>query len=144
MNEKEFKRLSRSDLIDIIYQFQKNEANLVKTNEELKARLAAREMKIADAGSIAEAAVAVSGLFEKAQQAADIYLAEIEKMNEDIDERCWEKIYAAEREAERIIAEAEVKAKAKIAAANKAIHQYVLSHPEIRPALFAQEDDDES
>lgn len=142
MTDKEIKRLSRGDLIDIIYQLQKNEANLIKMNEDLKARLASKEMKIEHAGSIAEAAISVSGVFEKAQQAADIYLSELHRMNEDVEERYKARMEQAEIEASKIVEDAKATAKAKIASANKAIHKYLVEHPEIRPALPSEEGND--
>lgn len=141
MTEKDIRRLSRGDLIDIIYQLQRNEANLIKMNEDLKARLDSKEMKIAKAGSIAEAAISVSGVFEKAQQAADLYLEELHRTNAELEERCRVRLSEAENEAARILADADAKAKAKIAAATKAIERYFEDHPELRYALSFQEDD---
>lgn len=142
MTDKEIKRLSRGDLVDIIYQLQKNEANLIKMNEDLKARLASKEMKIENAGSIAEAAVSVSGVFEKAQQAADIYLSELHRMNEDAQERYKARMEQAEIEASKIVEEAKATAKAKIAAVNRAIQKYLTEHPEMRSALSSEEGND--
>lgn len=142
MTDKEIKRLSRGDLIDIIYQLQKNEANLIKMNEDLKVRLASKEMKIENAGSIAEAAISVSGVFEKAQQAADIYLSELHRMNDDVEERHKARMEQAEVEASKIVEEAKATAKAKIAAANRAIQKYLTEHPEMRSALSSEEGND--
>ena len=142
MTDKEIKRLSRGDLIDIIYQLQKNEANLIKMNEDLKVRLASKEMKIENAGSIAEAAISVSGVFEKAQQAADIYLSELHLMNDDVEERHKARMEQAEVEASKIVEEAKATAKAKIAAANRAIQKYLTEHPEMRSALSSEEGND--
>lgn len=140
MTEKELKHLGRSDLIDIIYQLQKNEENLVKMNENLKARLASKELKIENAGSLAEAAIAVSGVFEKAQLAADMYLSELQKRSNNIEQEYNARIAEAKEEAAQILAEAERKAKARIAVANKAIQNYLEEHPELRPALACCEE----
>ena len=109
--EKEIKKLRRADLVDVILQLQKNEAALLKANGDLKERLDSKEIKIEKSGSIAEAAVAVSDLFIHAQDAADLYVSEIEK-------RCDEKLALAEKtlqdaqaKAEKIIADAEREAK---------------------------------
>ena len=141
MTDKEIKRLSRADLVDIIYQLQKNEENLIKMNEDLKARLASKEMKIEKAGSLAEAAVSVSGVFEKAQQAAEIYLSELQRMNEEVEERRKARLDEAEAEAAKILEDAKAQAKEKIAAANKAIQYYLAEHPEMLSALSSQEDE---
>lgn len=74
MTDKEFRRLKRSELIEIIYQYQQNEKNLMAEIDRLKEQLADRKLKIEKAGSIAEAALELSGIFEAAQKAADEYL----------------------------------------------------------------------
>ena len=75
MTDKEFKRLKRSDLIYIIYEYQKKQEELLKENQELRDRLAEKELKITTAGSLADVAAKLSGLFEAAQKTADDYMA---------------------------------------------------------------------
>ncbi len=77
MTDKELRRLSKSDLLDIIYELQKSEKKLAEKNRELEERLASKELKISSAGSIAEAAFAVNGVIEAVQAAADQYLDQI-------------------------------------------------------------------
>lgn len=144
MTDKELKRLSRADLIDIIYQLQQNEENLIKMNEELKASLASKEMKIKSAGSIAEAAVSVSNVFEKAQQAADIYLSELHRLNEDEEAFFKTKMDEAQAEADKIVAEGKAKANAMIAKANRTINRYLSEHPELKAAFASREGSDET
>ena len=63
MTDKEFRHLRRADLIDIIYELQSNEVQLQEEIKELKTQLADKRLKIAKAGSIAEAAVSLNGFF---------------------------------------------------------------------------------
>lgn len=88
MKNKELKQMNRADLIDIIYQYQQRETELIKENTELKAKLNDRTIKIEQSGSIAEAALALSHVFDAAQEAADLYLEQIQKnaMNENAKE----------------------------------------------------------
>ena len=44
MTDKEFKRLSRAQLIDIIYQFQLEQEELAAENEKLKKALEGKEL----------------------------------------------------------------------------------------------------
>ena len=99
MTDKEFKKLKRSDLISIIYEYQKQQDKLIGEIDTLKAELEEKRIKISKAGSIAEAVVGLDRIFETAQQTADDYLAQVKAMVED-----------AEKKAEEIIAEAEKKA----------------------------------
>lgn len=107
MKDKEFKRLNRSELIEIIYQLQ---LDLQKANEEnaaLQAALESKELKISNAGSIAEASIGMFDLFSKAQEAADLYLKEIHKNNAEAEARSSAILAKAESEAQAMRREAE-------------------------------------
>ena len=102
MTDKEFKRLSRAQLIEIIYQLQLQIDSLNEQNEKLEAALVDRRLRISEAGSIANAALAINSCFQSAQAAADQYLYEIKALRDEA-----ESILAEARiEAQRIIAEA--------------------------------------
>ena len=83
MTDREFKRLKRADLIEIIYRLQENEEQYKKTISRLLQQLEDKQTKIETAGSIAEAALSLSNVFEAAQDAADRYLADIQRMHEE-------------------------------------------------------------
>ena len=77
MPQREFRKLKRLDLVDIIYQLQEELEEQKRVNEELRRRLAERELKIEKAGSIAQAALDLNGVMEAAQKAADQYLVSV-------------------------------------------------------------------
>ena len=107
MTEKEFKKLKRGDLVAIIYEYQKKQDALVKENEELKLQLGAKELKIKEAGSIAEAVVRMNSLFETAQKTADDYLEHVKLSVKDAEKKAEEIIAEAKKKAEEIVREAE-------------------------------------
>ena len=78
MTDKEFKRLSRSQLIDIIYQFQLQQEELIAENEKLKQALADKRILVNNSGNIAEAALEIHNVMQAAQSAAEHYLEEIQ------------------------------------------------------------------
>lgn len=86
MTDKEFRRLSRADLIEIIYELQQREKALQEDTAELKRQLANRQAAVSKAGSLAELSAALNGLFETAQATADEYLQEIETARRRADE----------------------------------------------------------
>lgn len=108
LTDREFRHLSRSDLLDIIFEYQKQEKIHLAEIEELKQKLSAQEIKISNAGSIAEAVVGLSDIFETAQKTADQYLQAVYNANVD-----------AELEADRIIEEARLEAELIIKSARK-------------------------
>ena len=83
MTEKELKRLSRAELLELLLeQVEENEA-LRAEIADLKGQLEDRVIKIEDAGSIAEEALRLNGVFEAAEAAAKQYvdsLKELEKV----------------------------------------------------------------
>lgn len=119
MTDKELKRLSRAELIDIIYELQKQKDAADVRVAQLQEKLNQRELCIAQAGSIAEAAIGLNGVFEAAQAAADQYLHSIQTATSSIQRKVdaaeaqrKEIISSAEEEANRIVREGENKARA--------------------------------
>ena len=85
MTDKEFKRLSRAQLIDIIYQLQ---LQLDKVNEEkqkLENELADKRIRLQHVGNIADAALEINECFRSAQNAAEQYLNEIKAIREETE-----------------------------------------------------------
>ena len=77
MTDKDLRRLSRAELLDILYEQRKRYEDSLAENQALRQQLEDRTLRIASAGSIAEAAIQVNGVFEAAQAAADQYLASV-------------------------------------------------------------------
>ena len=101
MTDKEFKRLSRAQLLDVIYQLQLQVDELTKQNQALKTELRDKRLRIDNAGTLAEAALEINNCFKNAQNAADQYLNEIKAIREE-----------AEAERRRIIEQAQAEAAA--------------------------------
>ena len=77
MTDKEFKKLHRADLIEIIYEYQRREKAMQEEIASLRAQLGERALKLKDAGSIAEAVIRLNALFETAQKTADDYVEQV-------------------------------------------------------------------
>ena len=110
MTDKEFRKLKRSDLIAIIYEYQKKQEELVKEIGELRAQRESKNLKISKAGSIAEAVVGLDLLFETAQKTADDYIEQVRLANEEAEQKAAEIIKQAEKEAAEIVSKARDKA----------------------------------
>ena len=77
MTEKELRRLSRTDLLEMLLEQSKEVQRLQQELEKTKQKLEDRRLMEKEAGSIAEAALRINKVFEAAQQAADQYLENI-------------------------------------------------------------------
>lgn len=106
MTDKEFKRLSRSQLIDIIYQFQLQVDKLTEQNQELERELANKRLRLSNAGNIADAALEINDCFRSAQNAAEQYLNEIKAIREETEAERQRVLARAQAEAATIIADA--------------------------------------
>lgn len=127
MTDKEFKRLNRSQLIEIIYQFQIKVEELTESNRNLQAALDDKRLRITQAGNIAQAALEMNNVMQAAQNAAQQYLDEIRALYEETDEECRIIREKAAAEAEAIIAQARCDAAAITEAAS---HRNALSGEE--------------
>ena len=113
MTDKEFKRLSRAQLIDIIYQFQLQMDKLTEQKQELERELADKRLRLHNAGNIAEAALEINNCLRNAQNAAEQYLNEIKTIREE-----------TEAQRQRILSEAQAEAEAIVAGAKKKRGEY--------------------
>lgn len=77
MTEKELKKLNRYQLLELIIMQTEEMEKLKKELEDTKAKLEQKQILLSKAGNIAEASLQLSGIFETAQKAADIYLASV-------------------------------------------------------------------
>lgn len=83
MTDKELKRLSRGELLEMLLaQIKKNE-RLKQRLEEAQAALSDRWLAIDEAGTLAEAALKLNGVFEAADRAAQQYLENIRHRAEE-------------------------------------------------------------
>ena len=117
MTDKEFKRLSRPQLIDIIYQLQLKQNELTADNEKLSAELENKRLRLSNAGNIAEAALEIHNIMQSAQDAAALYLEEIRILREDAAEDRQRALEKAQQESDAILSQARSEAEAILAQA---------------------------
>ena len=79
--EKELRKLKRSDLLELMLLQSEEIDRLREELDRTKQQQKEKTVRIQQAGSIAEAAVQISGLLNAAQEAADIYLQSIKQIH---------------------------------------------------------------
>ena len=117
MTDKEFKRLSRSQLIEIIYQLQLKQEELIAENEKLSKALEDKRIRVSEAGNIAEAALEIHNVMHAAQDAATHYC---EEMRLRCDEESQQILEKAKEDAAAILAKAQQDAAEIVLKANSA------------------------
>lgn len=153
MTDKELKHLSRAELIDIIYELQKQSDEKDAQMQKVQTALDDRTLHIAEAGSIAEAAISVNGVFEAAQAAAEQYLSSIraaeaenaakraateqqqKKILEEAKQKADETLLLAKEQAQQIVEEAETQAAAKWTAFEERANALIQANTELQALL---------
>lgn len=121
MTDKEFKRLNRSQLIEIIYQLQLRQEEITAANERLSKELEDKRIRVDKAGNIADAALEINNVMQAAQSAAAQYLDEVRLR---ADEEGRQILQEARDEAAVIILQAQVEAAKIIAQAKQEMPDY--------------------
>lgn len=80
MNKKDLKKLSRLDLLELLFEQSKEIDNLKAELEETKNQLNQKEIMISDAGSIADAVLKLNDIFSIAQETANQYVNSVKKV----------------------------------------------------------------
>lgn len=157
MADRELRKLSRLELIDLIYQLRSENVELEQRLRETSACLEEKTIVLKNSGSIADAALALNGVFDAAQSAADQYLlsmkaahANMENQIQNTKKQCDQWLSEALAEAENIRNSAEKERAAKLDAAEQEckkkyeqfrarVNQYIREHPEICPLFTKQQ-----
>ena len=88
MNEKDLRKLSRADLLQMLIEQSEEVQNLQTKLQRAEVLLQQREIALTKAGSIAEAALQLNGVFEAAQAACDQYMENIRRHSEQQEAIC--------------------------------------------------------
>ena len=90
MTDRQLRRLSRGELLDLLLVQQEEIERLQAELEAANQKLADRRVRLARAGDLASASVALTSLFEEAQRAADIYLENVRAFAGERADSCAE------------------------------------------------------
>ena len=121
MTEQELRRLSRKELLEMLIMQSEELESTKKKLANTKSKLLEREISIDNAGSIAEAALQVNGVFEAAQKACEQYIDNIKNLSKRQEVICDQKMKECEEQTQKMLKDAQIecdmmKAKAKVEA----------------------------
>lgn len=83
MTEKELRRLSRAELLELLLAQEEENEKLKKRLRKTEAALADRRIAIEQSGTLAEAALKLNKVFEAADRAARQYLENIGRISQE-------------------------------------------------------------
>ena len=108
----DYKKLSRRELEDRVAAQEKEINELKNALEAASAQLQSRAIDIEETGSLAEASVRISGVFEAAQNAAERFLENIRLRQEETDRACEERDSESREKAIELLESTEAKCRA--------------------------------
>ena len=153
MASKKLKRLNRKELLEMLVAQGREVERLQRELAEAQEKLTEREIRIEKAGTIAEAAFSLNGVYEAVEAAAKQYLENIEKRSSNqqdtvdqiISDAKMEAVSiraAAQKEATEIISEAQAEQKRRMDSADtyakntvSRIQAFLQEHPELREQI---------
>lgn len=101
MTDKELKKLSRAELLEMLLQQTREVERLSRELEKAELLLRQRQLVVEQTGNLAQAALELNGIFEAAQATADQYLENIAAMESQTRRKCDEMIQNARAEARK-------------------------------------------
>ena len=117
MPDKSFDKLSREELLALVQVQQRQIA-------ELQCQLSARQLVMDEAGSIAQAAMELSGVFHASQAAADQYLESVEAMKKRKESEYYLRLAQAEQQAQALFAQTEEQCRVMVSQAEEKAEFY--------------------
>ena len=124
MTDQELRKLKRTELLELLLTQEKENEELRRQLQEARDRLEERKLSLDEAGSIAEAAMRLNGVFEAAQAAADQYLENVRCLSEGQESRCARLEAESRQEADRLLRETEERCTAMLEGAKKESQAY--------------------
>ena len=109
MTERELRRLSRTDLLELLLAQRRENEQLRCLLDETQAQLADRTIKLNRAGSIAEASLQLNGVFEAAQASCQHYVENVKLLSERQEVICQQMERESKERCDQMVAAAELK-----------------------------------
>jgi len=135
MTEKDLRKLNRTDLLELLLQQSREMDQLREELEEARYQLSRREIVMGQAGSIAEAALKLNGVFEAAENACAQYMESIKTFSGRQEEVCRLMEEETRQKCDKMLAEAKYQSELYWDVVNKKVEQLLESQKGLRDLL---------
>lgn len=135
MTDKELRKLGRTELLELLLEQSREVERLKAYTADLEEKLKSRELKIAQSGSIAEAALQVNGVYEAAQQAAEQYLENIRKLNGEQEAVCARMEAETAEKCRKMVQDAQSRSQAYWDEVSRNLNQFMEQHAGLKELL---------
>ncbi len=128
MTEKELRRLSRIELMEVLIELEKQNRQLAAELEAAQAELKDRSIKTEEIGTMAQAAMVLNGVYEAADAAAAQYIESVKQMCEQAEEKCRHMLATTGAQCRSKIEETN----RYVRNVNKKVNEFYDTHPGVR------------
>lgn len=135
MTERELRRLSRGDLLELLLAQRRENEQLRCLLDQTQSQLTDRTIQINNAGSIAEASLQLSGIFDAAQDSCKYYIENVRQLNERQTAICQQMEQETKEKCDLMVREAEQKAQQCWENCSEKIKQLVASFEGLQQVL---------
>lgn len=135
MTERELKKLSRSDLLELLLRQTQETESLRRDLQDARDRLDSRELEINQAGSIAQAALELNHVYQATQDACAQYLENIQNLSGRQEELCAQMEAETRAKCDRMLAQAKKEADAYRQAAEDQVEKLFAPYTGLRKLL---------
>lgn len=135
MTDRELRKLSRSDLLDLLLRQTREIEQLREELQEAEEQLASRRLAVDEAGSIAEASLQLNGVFEAAQSACAQYIENVRARSEEQERICIRMEQETREKCDRMLANARREADAYWAETTKKVDDLFAPYTGLRELL---------
>lgn len=135
MTERELRKLNRTDLLELLLQQSREMEQLREELEHAKYMLSRREIVMNQAGSIAEAALQLNGVFAAAEDACAQYMESIKTLSGRQEEVCRRMEEETRQKCDKMLADAQYQAEVYWDVVNKKVEQLLDSQKGLRDLL---------
>ena len=98
MNEKELRKISRKDLLELLLEQANRIVDLENELTKIKAKLEDKKIMLNEAGNLAEASLKITDLFQKTMETCKIYSDNIDELNSRIEKEVRKKYEEIEKQ----------------------------------------------
>ena len=135
MTERELKKMSRSDLVELMLEQSREIERLNAQWQKVSQKLADKMLAIDNSGSIAEAALQLNHVFEATQAACDQYALNIQTRTQQQEQHCLRLEQETREKCDKMIADAQAQADAYWEKVNKKISDLMEQSKGLRELL---------
>ena len=139
MTDRQLRKLNRTDLLKLLLEEKKENEALRKQLQEMQLQLECKQLNLNQSGSLAEAALKLSGIFEAAETACQYYTENIRNLSGRQEEICRKMEQETREKCDRMLEQARQMSRVYWEEYTEKCSRYMKSMEEVQRGADSQE-----